>query len=37
MDYSVALVDSAKVDADPLYARIVAAAPLRGPIWFEEL
>ena len=37
MDYSVALADSAKADADLLYARIVAAAPLRGPIWFEEL
>jgi len=37
MDYSVALADSAKADADLLYARIVAAAPLRGSIWFEEL
>lgn len=37
MDYSVALADSAKADADLLYERIVAAAPLRGPIWFEEL
>ena len=37
MDYSVALADSAKTDADLLYARIAAAAPLRGPIWFEEL
>jgi len=37
MDYSVALADSAKADADLLYARIVAAAPLRGPVWFEEL
>ena len=35
MDYSVALADSAKADADQLYARIAAAAPLRGPIWFE--
>jgi plasmid stabilization system protein ParE len=37
MVYSVALADAAKADADLLYARIVAAAPLRGPLWFEEL
>ena len=37
MDYSVALADSAKADADLRYARIVAAAPLRGPISLEEL
>jgi len=37
MEYSVALADSAKTDADLLYARIFAAAPLRGPVWFEEL
>ena|SRR5260370_28651466 len=37
MEYAVALADSAKADADLLYARIVAAAPLRGPLWFEEL
>ncbi len=37
MEYRVALADSAKADADLLYARIVAAAPLRGPLWFEEL
>ncbi len=35
--YRVALADSAKADADALYARTVAAAPLRGPQWFGEL
>ena len=35
--YHVALADSAKADADDIYKRIVAEAPLRGPQWFEEL
>jgi plasmid stabilization system protein ParE len=37
MQYRVALADAAKADADMLYTRIAAAAPLRGPLWFEEL
>ena len=37
MEYRVVLADSAKADADLLYARIVEAAPFRGPLWFEEL
>jgi plasmid stabilization system protein ParE len=37
MEYSVVLADSAETDANALYARVVAAAPLRGPVWFEEL
>jgi plasmid stabilization system protein ParE len=37
MQYRVVLADAAKADADMLYARIAAAAPLRGPLWFEEL
>jgi len=36
-EYHVALADSAKADADALYARVVAAAPLRGAEWFEQL
>lgn len=37
MQYRVALADSAKADADALYARLIDAAPLRGPQWFDQL
>ena len=37
MKYRVVLADSAKADADNIYARVVEAAPIRGPEWFEEL
>lgn len=37
MDYRVVLADSAKADAHSIYDRVVAAAPHRGPLWFEEL
>jgi plasmid stabilization system protein ParE len=37
MLYRVALADSAKADASAIYERIVDAAPLNGPVWFEAL
>jgi len=37
MDYDVVLADSAKADADSIYRKVVEAAPIRGPEWFEEL
>ena len=37
MAYRVVLADSAKADADSIYERVAAAAPHRGPLWFEEL
>lgn len=37
MDYRVVLADSAKADAYAIYDRVVAAAPHRGPLWFEKL
>jgi len=35
--YRVGLADSAKADADAIYKPIVAAAPLLGSEWFEDL
>ena len=37
MEYRVVLADSAKADADGIYERVVEAAPIRGPEWFQEL
>jgi prevent-host-death family protein len=37
IEYRVALADSTKAGADALYARIIAAAPLHGSIWFDNL
>jgi hypothetical protein len=37
MLYRVALADLAKADASAIYERIVEAAPLNGPDWFEAL
>ena len=37
MAYQVALADSAKADAERIYDWVTAKAPLRGPVWFQEL
>ena len=37
MVYRVVLADSASDDAYAIYAGVAAAAPLRGPHWFEDL
>jgi mRNA-degrading endonuclease RelE of RelBE toxin-antitoxin system len=37
MVYRVVLADSAKADANAIYERVVAAAPHRGPLWFDDL
>ena len=35
--YQVALVESAKADANQIFDWVTAQAPIRGPIWFEDL
>jgi plasmid stabilization system protein ParE len=35
--YRVVLANSAKSDAQAIYERTVNAAPIRGPLWFEDL
>ena len=35
--YQVALVESAKADANQIFDWVTAQAPIRGPKWFEEL
>lgn len=37
MVYRVRLTARARRDADLLYERVTAAAPYRGPLWFERL
>ena len=37
MAYQVVLVDSAKADANQIFDRVTAQAPIRGPQWFAEL
>ena len=37
MEYGVVLADSAKADADSICERVVEAAPIRGPEWFQQL
>ncbi len=37
MAYRVVLADSAKAGAAAIYERVVAAAPFRGPMWFDDL
>jgi plasmid stabilization system protein ParE len=37
MPCKVVLADTAKADADRMYAWITAEAPVHGPQWFEEL
>ena len=37
MAYRVVLADSAQAGAEAIYKRVVAAAPHRGPLWFEKL
>ena len=37
MVYAVVLADSAKADADRIFAWVLERAPIRGPEWFEDL
>jgi plasmid stabilization system protein ParE len=37
MAYRVVLADSAKADANAIYERVIAEAPIRGPEWFLQL
>ena len=37
MAYHVVLADSASADAYAIYDHVAAAAPVRGPQWFDEL
>ena len=35
--YKVVLADSAEADANGIYDWVIERAPIRGPMWFEEL
>ena len=37
MGYQAVLSETAKADANQIYDWIVERAPVRGPVWFEEL